>query len=206
ALPISEHSLADLTAVIESNVIPALEGIDGLSEVQIAGQQIQEVLIDFDDDKLLEYGLDEETISQLIQASDITFPLGLTDFGGDVKNLIVDGNIATIDDLKSLEIHAMPQAPEGPMPGKAGLEQRPEAMAEAAGLEGLPDGMPDGASLEDLPDGMPDGASLENLPDEIPDGDAEIPEVPMEMPTVQLSELASIEVVSQAESISRTNG
>src|SRR5699024_7634127 len=139
--------------------------------------------------------------------------------GGDVKNLILDGNIATIDDLKSLEIPAMPQMPEGPMPGQEGLEQMPDAMAEAEGLEGLPDGMPDGASLEDLPDGMPDGASLEdlpdgmpdgasleNLPDEIPDGDAEIPEVPMEMPTVQLSELASIEVVSQAESISRTNG
>src|SRR5699024_6944120 len=155
----------------------------------IAGQQIQEVLMNFDEDKMLAYGLDEETISQLIQASDITFPLGLTDFGGDVKNLILDGNVATIDDLKALEIPVMPQMPEGPMPGQEGLEGMPDAMPGAEDLEGLPDG----ASLEDLPDG-------------IPDGDAEMPEVPMEMPTVQLSELASIEVVSQAESISRTNG
>src|SRR5690625_2372755 len=189
----SNHSLADLTAVIESNVIPALEGIDGLSEVQIAGKQIQEVLINFDEDKLLEYGLDEETISQLIQASDITFPLGLTDFGGDVKNLILDGNVATIDDLKALEIPVMPQMPEGPMPGQEGLDGMPDAMPGTEGLEGLPDGMLDGASIEDLPDG-------------IPSEDAAVPEVPMEMPTIQLSELASIEVVSQAESISRTNG
>ena len=180
----SDHSLEDLTAIVESNVVPALEGIGGLSEVQIAGQQIQEVMINFDEDKLLEYGLAEETINQLIQASDITFPLGLTDFGGEVKNLILDGNIATIDDLKALEIPAMPQIPEGPMPG---------TMPGAEGLEGLPDGMPDGASLEDVPDG-------------IPGGDAEMPQVAMEMPTVQLSELATIEVVSQAESISRTNG
>jgi HAE1 family hydrophobic/amphiphilic exporter-1 len=181
----SDHSLADLTATVEGNVVPALEGIDGLSEVQIAGQQMQEVIINFDEDKLLEYGLAEETINQLIQASDITFPLGLTDFGGEIKNLILDGNIATIDDLKALEIPAMPQMPEGPMPG------------QEFGQEGL----------EGLPDAMPGAEGLESLPDEIlGQNAAQVPQVPMEMPTVQLSELATIEVVSEAESISRTNG
>ena len=48
-----------------NNVIPALEGIEGVSEVQISGQQLKEVMIDFDEDKLIEYGLDEETIQSI---------------------------------------------------------------------------------------------------------------------------------------------
>lgn len=181
----SDHSLEELTAIIENNVVPSLEGIDGLSEVQIAGQQMQEVMINFDEEKLAEHGLTEETINQLIQGSDITFPLGLTDFGGEVKNLMLDGNIATVDDLKALEIPVTPQMPEGPMPGQGGLEE-----------------LPDGMSLEDINpedlEGLPEGA--------LGQGAEEMPEASMEIPTVQLSELATIEVVSQAESISRTNG
>lgn len=185
----SEHSLEDLTATIENDVVPALEGIDGLSEVQIAGQQIQEVLVDFDEGKMEEHGLTEETINQLIQASDITFPLGLTDFGGEVKNLMLDGNVATIDDLKALKIPVTPQMPEGEMPGQGGPE-------------GLPEDLPDGMSIEDI-----NPEDLEGLPEGAPGGSAEeIPEASMEIPTVQLSELATIEIVSKAESISRTNG
>src|SRR5690625_169230 len=158
----SNHSLGELTTTIEDDIVPALEGIDGLSEAQIAGQQLQEVTIKFDEDKLLEHNLTEDTITQLIEASDISFPLGLTNFDGDVKNLILDGNIATIDDLKELEIPAIPQMPE----------QDPAADQEA-----------------------------------IPGNDAEQPDqVPTEVPTVQLSEIADIEVDHKAESISRTNG
>src|SRR5690625_5828083 len=108
----SNHSLEELTTTIEDDIVPALEGIDGLSEAQIAGQQLQEVTIKFDEDKLLEHNLTEDTITQLIEATDISFPLGLTNFDVDVKNQILDGNIATIDDLKELEIPAIPQMPE----------------------------------------------------------------------------------------------
>jgi len=174
----SNHSLEELTTTIEDDIVPALEGIDGLSEAQIAGQQLQEVTIKFDEDKLLEHNLTEDTITQLIEASDISFPLGLTNFDGDVKNLILDGNIATIDDLKELEIPAIPQMPE----------QDPAADQEA---------MP-GNDAE-----QPDQAA----PDAVPESGSEQPDqVPTEVPTVQLSEIADIEVDHKAESISRTNG
>lgn len=179
----SNHSLEELTTTIEDDVVPALEGIDGLSEAQIAGQQLHEVTIEFDEDKLLEHNLTEDTITEIIQASDISFPLGLTNFDGDVKNLILDGNIATIDDLKELEIPAMPQMPEGEMP-----EQDP-----AADQEGMP-GEEAQQSDQAAPDAAPGSGS--DQPDQ----------VPTEVPTVQLSELANIEVDHKAESISRTNG
>src|SRR5699024_5276840 len=58
----SDHSLEQLTETVEKNVIPALEGIDGLSEAQIAGQQTQEINIKFSDEELMANGLTVETI------------------------------------------------------------------------------------------------------------------------------------------------
>lgn len=178
----TNHSLEELTMTVEDEIVPALEGIDGLSEAQISGQQLEEVTLEFDEDKLLEYDLTEDTITQLIEASDLSFPLGLTNFNGDVKNLVLDGNIATIDDLKALEIPAMPQMGDAELP---------------SGQEGMP-GEEAEQSEQMVPDATPD---LGDDQQEIP-GD----QAPAEVPTVELGELAKIEVGHNAESISRTNG
>lgn len=164
----TEHSLEELTTILEKNVIPGLEGIDGLSEVQIAGQQMHEVTIAFDDEALAEYDLTINTIEQIIQASDITFPLGLTNIDDEEKNLLIDGNIATIDDLKALEIPFTPQLPEG---------MDPEAM------------IGDQENPMDLVDGQDEDDQAQES---------------MTIPTIPLSDLATIELDSKAESISRT--
>src|SRR5699024_8680478 len=153
----------------------AIEGIEGVAEVQIAGQQLKEVSVKFDEEKLMEFGLTEETITQLIQGSNITFPLGLTNFDGDVKNLILDGSMATIEDLKKLEIPVVPQ------------------MSENSPEETMNSQMQDEEQLHQV--GEMSGAELVQQAQDS-----------MEMPTIQLGELADVEVVDKAESISRTNG
>ena len=174
ALSISggNKTVEELTASVEENVLPVLEGVEGVSDVQISGQQLKKVTIDFDEEKLTKYGLTQETIQQIIQASNLTFPLGLTNFDGKVKNLVIDGNIATIDDLKKLKIPAIP-----PQAGQ---------MAQQGAMPGGTPGQADQMGQEEQADL---GA-----------------QVPVKMPTVQLGELADIKVVSEAESISRTNG
>ncbi len=168
ALSISSpgNSLEELTADVEANVLPLLEGVEGLSDAQVSGQRMQKVSMNFDEAALAEIGMTEETIQQLIQGSNLTFPLGLTEFGGEVKNLVIDGNITTVDDLRNLQIPAIPQqAPGAGAPGE--MPAAPEAPAETPAPQ------------------TPAAAGI---------------------PTIALSELAEIEVVSEAESISRTNG
>ncbi|RLQ86620.1 efflux RND transporter permease subunit [Planomicrobium sp. Y74] len=157
----SESSLEELTASVEDNVLPMLEGVEGLSDVQVSGQRMQKVSMTFDEAALAQYGLTQETIQQLIQGSNLTFPLGLTEFGGEVKNLVIDGNITTVDDLRNLQIPAIPQQAQAP-------GETPEAPADTPAAPQTP--------------------------------------AAAGVPTVALSELAEIEVVSEAESISRTNG
>lgn len=178
ALSVSKpgSSLEELTADVEEHVLPAVEGIDGLSEAQVSGQRVQKVTMTFDEAALAQYGLTEETIQQLIQGSNLTFPLGLTNFDGELKNLVIDGNVTTVDDLKNLQIPAIPQAAQAPSgDAAAGAPEDPSAAAPEA-----PSAAPAAPSAE-----VPAAAAI---------------------PTVALSELAEIEVVSEAESISRTNG
>ena len=180
----SGSSLEELTATVEDNVLPALEGVDGLSDAQVSGQRVQKVTMDFDQEALAQYGLTEETIQQLIQGSNLTFPLGLTEFDGELKNLVIDGDVTTVDDLKNLQIPAIPQA-------AAAAPSEAPAAPDAAGAEAP------GAEAPAAPDAA---AGAQDPSAQAP------PAAPTAIPTVALSELAEIEVVSEAESISRTNG
>ncbi|MCP2033439.1 HAE1 family hydrophobic/amphiphilic exporter-1 [Planomicrobium sp. HSC-17F08] len=187
-LSISESgkSLEELTTTVEDNVLPQLEGVEGLSDAQISGQRVQKVTMAFNEEKMAQYGMTPETIQQLIQGSNLSFPLGLTDFNGELKNLVIDGNVTTVDDLKALQIPAVPQqGTGGAAAGMPPAGQDPTAAAET-GQGQAPPASPD----------MGQGA---------PPATGALPPV-TEVPTIALSELAVIEVVSEAESISRTNG
>ncbi|MGV3467002.1 MAG: efflux RND transporter permease subunit [Heyndrickxia sp.] len=105
----TKQSLEELTKTVEEDIAPALEGIDGVSQIQIAGQYQKEVDITFDQKKLEKYGLAEDTVKQLIQGSDISVPLGLINFGDKEKTVVVDGNIHSINDLKNLKIPYTPK-------------------------------------------------------------------------------------------------
>lgn len=164
------NSIEELTEIVETEVLPEFQSIDGMQDVQITGQQVQSVSMQLNEEQMAQYGLTQETITQLIQASNITFPLGLTNFDGELKNLVIDGNFATVDDLRNLQIPAVPAGAPGADAGAPG-DQAPGAGMEA-------------------PEGTPPGGEL----------------AAPALPTVPLSDLAEIEVVSEAESISRTDG
>lgn len=135
-----DQSLTELTSTVEEQILPALKGIDGVSSVQIAGQQIEEVEFTFNDEKMKEYGLDEETVQNLIKGADVTFPLGVFTLDDTEKSVVVDGNIVTIDDLKNLEIPVIPASPgtgQGTMQGNQAASMTPQSGQGAAGSQAL---------------------------------------------------------------------
>src|SRR5690606_15316434 len=156
--------LEELTASVEENVLPTLEGVTGLSDAQVSGQRVQKVTMSFDQEALAQYGLTEETIQQLIQGSNLTFPLGLTNFDGELKNLVIDGDITSVDDLRNLQIPAIPAAAA-------------EAPSETPAVPGSEEA----------------GTEVPSVQSPATEASAATPTA---IPTVALSELADIEVVS----------
>ncbi|MFL6558887.1 MAG: efflux RND transporter permease subunit, partial [Bacillus sp. (in: firmicutes)] len=164
-----DQSLAELTKTAEEDIVPELEGIEGVSTVQISGQQVDEVQLKFNQTKLKEYGLSEDTVKNLIKASDVTMPLGLYTFKDTQKSVVIDGNVSTINDLKAIKIPVLPST--------SGAQQGVTTSQPNQGQTGMT-----GAQVSQ---GTPSTAAI---------------------PSVELKDIATIEVVGKAESISRTNG
>ncbi|MGB7999645.1 MAG: efflux RND transporter permease subunit [Anaerobacillus sp.] len=179
SLSVSEEdsSLTELTQRVEDDVLPAIEGVEGVSSVSIAGQEIEEVSFSFKDDKMEEYGLDEETVKNMIKGAAVTMPLGLYEFEDNQKAVVVDGNVSSLEDLQNLEIPVIPsqQSPGGNATGQGA---QPQAQGTPPNTQQQPS---DSAQATE-------GATKASIP------------------TVKLKELANIELTGEAESISRTNG
>lgn len=180
--------LEQLTRLVESDIQPALEDIDGVAQVQVSGQYVKEVQLKFNKDKMNELGLTEDTVNGIVQGSSVRVPLGLFELDEAQKAVVVDGNIIDLDDLKNL---AIPVVPSG-----AGAAADPSAQAGgAAGQATAPD-----AAQGSTPSAAPSAGGNASA------GSASGAANAAGIPTVKLSEIANIEVIGQAESISRTDG
>ncbi|TDL65344.1 efflux RND transporter permease subunit [Paenibacillus amylolyticus] len=184
--------LEQLTRLVESDIQPALEDIDGVAQVQVSGQYVKEVQLKFDQAKMAELGLTEDTVNGIVQGSSIRVPLGLFELDKSQKAVVVDGNIVDIDDLKNLAIPVVP--------GGAGASAGNGASAAPQG-SGAPTGEAGQGSAPSASQGT-DQAAGGNAGLGSPSGAANAAGIP----TVKLSEIAKIEVIGQAESISRTDG
>ncbi|WP_445002217.1 efflux RND transporter permease subunit [Exiguobacterium alkaliphilum] len=161
---VSDESLdlAELTKLVEDELQPALEGVEGAQLVQIAGQEIRRVELEFDAEALAEYNLTEDTVKQLIQANDARIALGLYELGDTEQAVVIDGKSETLEAFRDLQI--------------------PYSPAESPQAPGAPSDLPTGETPQ--------------LPADLP----------TDVPTVALSELATIEDRGIEESISRSNG
>jgi len=187
--------LDELTRITENDIVPELEDLDGVASIQVAGQFVNEVQLKFNQDKMSELGLTEDTVKGIVQGSALYAPLGMFEMEKSQKAVAVDGGIIGIDDLKNIAIPVIPggggadaSAGAGAPNAGAGQQQQPPGDAAGAGQQAVP-----GAEAAA---GAGAGAGGQNS----------APGMPTGIPTVKLSEIANIEVIGSSESISRTNG
>ncbi|WP_127531721.1 efflux RND transporter permease subunit [Paenibacillus kobensis] len=109
-------TLEQLTKLVQSEVLPKIEGAEGVATVQISGQHMKSAELTFKPEKLAQYGLTKDTVQGVIQGSAMAAPLGLFTFGTEENTVVVDGNVWTEDALNNLEI---PVAPGGAGAGQA---------------------------------------------------------------------------------------
>lgn len=187
------EDLENLTRIVQSNIQPALEDLNGVASVQVSGQYVKEVQLQFDEAKMTQLDITEDTVKGIVQASALRVPLGLYELDGSQKAVVVDGNITTVEELKNLAIPVIPSTASGAAGNAAGAGagagNGPGAGADISAGAGGGAAAGQGTEAPSAADmtGMPAGISIS-------------------IPTVKLSDIASIEVVGEAQSISRTNG
>ncbi|QFK72766.1 efflux RND transporter permease subunit [Pradoshia sp. D12] len=110
-----EEDIVDLTSTVEDTILPKIEDIDGVASATITGQHIEEVNFSYDQEKMKQFGLTEDKVKEMIQASDMELSLGLYEFEEGEEAVYVDGKLKTVDGLKNMVIPVTPSA-ENPTP------------------------------------------------------------------------------------------
>lgn len=91
--------LAELQAIAEDDIQPALERIDGVASVDIAGGYENEIAIDTNADRLAGYGLSVSYIAQMLAAENVALPAGEVQSGYQSFSVRADGEFSSVSDI-----------------------------------------------------------------------------------------------------------
>ena len=101
---ISDRSADDLQGIVEAQVLPALEDIEGILQVQATGEIEQRVQITVDADRLAQNNISLFQISNALRENNVSLPAGAIFEGGQAVLAKTTHTFGSIDDLKGLAI------------------------------------------------------------------------------------------------------
>jgi multidrug efflux pump subunit AcrB len=102
------EDIVELTSTVEDVILPKIEKLDGVGSATITGQHIEEVQLTYNSEKMAELDLTEDSVKQMIQASDMSVSLGLFEFKEGEQAVAIDGKFMTADELKEMLIPVTP--------------------------------------------------------------------------------------------------
>lgn len=128
-----------LQQLIEDEIVPELEAIDGVSQVSVAGGLEEKIFINLDPDKLSEQGVSLSSIRNALSSNDLSFPAGTLTVDGRDLPLQVVNRVSSIEALADLPLsgggNGGPGGPPGagPPSGSAnGASTRPSSSSTSS--------------------------------------------------------------------------
>ncbi|KNY25980.1 efflux RND transporter permease subunit [Pseudobacteroides cellulosolvens] len=98
----------DLEQKVHDDILPSLTGIEGVGQVQLASESQKAVYIKLLPDKLKQYNLTSQTVSQLLQANNVSFPAGSLSLNDTVEPIRITGKFNSLDELKNIKLPVIP--------------------------------------------------------------------------------------------------
>ncbi len=134
----SKLSAVELKTKVDSSILPKIEGVSGVSRVDLTGAPKAQIRVTLDQAKLDKYKLDANTILQAIKASTLSFPVGSIQDGGLNVPVKLEGVTQAVADLAGVVVTAQPD-PEGvkKIGQQAAAAQIAAARAQAQALAGV---------------------------------------------------------------------
>src|SRR5579864_7480088 len=103
AVTSSEDPVA-LAAQVKQQVVPVLQGIDGVANASMTGVEQQIVTVTLDLKKVQDAGLSVSQIEGVLQANNLTLPAGQITSNGQTLPIQVGNTFTSLDDLKNLVV------------------------------------------------------------------------------------------------------
>jgi HAE1 family hydrophobic/amphiphilic exporter-1 len=116
--------LSDAARVVQTEIQPALLGIEGVATVDVSGGEQQQVQVTLDPDKLAKAGVSQSQVIGVLTANNLTVPSGQVMGGGAQTPVSTIGTFGSVDEIRSLVVgvatpQAAPQSPGAPVSSAA---------------------------------------------------------------------------------------
>jgi multidrug efflux pump subunit AcrB len=93
-----------LQAFVKKEIVPVLEGIDGVDKVETSGLEDQKVYVRLKPEQLKKYGLAIDHVKQMIIANNISIPTGDLTMHDEILPVRVSKELTSIDSVKNIRI------------------------------------------------------------------------------------------------------
>lgn len=108
-IPLASYSITGKDDLLVGNYLdtvlkPALESLEEVAGVMVAGAKIHEVQVSYYPEKLQEYNISPQTLSQLIHYQNIQVPSGRVFDEDKIYNLRTGSTFSSLDDLQGLVV------------------------------------------------------------------------------------------------------
>ena len=100
----SSANQQDLALQLKQNVVPALQGIDGVGNVTVTGVRTQIVTVTLDLNKLQSNGLSVSQVQGALQANNLTIPAGEVTNNNQTVAIRVGNTLGSIQDLDNIVV------------------------------------------------------------------------------------------------------
>ncbi|MDG5787923.1 efflux RND transporter permease subunit [Evansella sp. AB-P1] len=100
----AEMDLTRLTHITENQIIPQMERIPGVGQVNLTGGQVREIVIEPDILKLHSYGLTLTQLSQIVGGESMSASAGQIQRGGQEMPLRIVGDFRSISDIENINV------------------------------------------------------------------------------------------------------
>ncbi|WP_138420686.1 efflux RND transporter permease subunit [Aquibacillus sediminis] len=94
----------ELQQIADDQVVPMYERQSGVGSVTIDGGKTREIHVEIDQEQLMPYGLDADTLIQAINSSNQSVSAGMLEKGGKDLQIRVEGEYKSVEDIRSTNI------------------------------------------------------------------------------------------------------
>ena len=101
---VGDRDIVEVQEILESRILPAISGVDGVFAVEVTGDVQRRVLVTVDPDRMMEKGISLFQISRALRENNITLPGGAITDGGRVLPIKTTNAYESLDELKSLVV------------------------------------------------------------------------------------------------------
>ncbi len=97
----SNDGSSDMMSYIEDTVVPALESLSNVAQVEVTGGKENYVRVQLDQQKMEQYGLSMSTITTYLTAADYNIPAGSISAGSQDISVSASDSFASLTDIKN---------------------------------------------------------------------------------------------------------